>query len=75
MAPIDSLERCIFGLHIKEIEADCARFRALGPDAMSRCLLGILGHEPLEFSLGILVFQKGRSCLAKNPSEFRLGVR
>ena len=74
MAPIDSLERCMFGLHFKQIEADGAGFRALSPHAMSPRLLGILGHEPLEFGLGILVLQKGRSGLAKEPGEFRPGV-
>ena len=55
----------MFGLHFKEIEADGAGFRALGPDAMPDRLLGIFGHEPLEFGLGILVLQKGRAGLAR----------
>ena len=37
---------------LEEIEADGARFRALGPDAVADRLLGILRHQPLEFGLG-----------------------
>jgi hypothetical protein len=74
MAPIDSLERCIFGLHVEEIETDSAGFRALGPDPMPPRLLGILGHQPLEFRLGILVLQKGRPGLPKEPGELGPGI-
>jgi hypothetical protein len=34
-------------------------------------LLGILGHERIEFGLGILVLQKGGPGLPKEPREFR----
>ena len=71
MAPIASLERCIFGLPFKEVETDGASFRAFGPNAMSPRLLGILGHQPLKLSLCILVLEKSRSGLPKEPGEFR----
>src|ERR1700688_2265192 len=74
MAPIDSLERCMAGLHVEEIEADGARLRALGPDAVAGRLLGVLGHQTLEFGLGVLVLEKGVSGLAIDPGEFRPGV-
>jgi hypothetical protein len=34
------------------------RARALGPDPMPDCLLGILRHQAFELGLGILVFRK-----------------
>src|ERR1700687_2609446 len=74
IAPIDSLERCIAGLHFQEIEADGAGLRALGPDAMPARLLGILGHQAFQFGLGVLVLEKCGSGLAKNPGEFRPGI-
>jgi hypothetical protein len=74
MAPIDSLERGVCGLHFKKLETDSARFRALGADAVPCRLSGILGHERLQFGLRILVLQKSRSGLAKQPGEFRPGV-
>src|SRR6266404_9233530 len=74
MAPIDSLERCMASLQFKQIEADGARFRAFGADAMSDCLFGILGHEALQFDLCVLMLQKCGSGLAKDCGEFRPGV-
>src|SRR6266853_6510069 len=70
MAPIDSLERCIAGLHFEEIEADGAGFRAFRPDSVSGRLLGVLRHQRLQFGLGVLVLQECRSGLAKHTSEF-----
>src|SRR6266446_5434272 len=74
MAPIDSLERCMAGLQFEQVEADGARFRALSADAMSDCLFGILGHEALQFDLGVLMLQKCGSGLAKDCGEFRPGI-
>src|SRR3984957_1109614 len=71
MAPIDSLDRCIAGLHFKEIKADGAGFGALGPDAVPDGLLGVLRHQALEFGLGVFVLQKGGSALPKQAGEFR----
>jgi hypothetical protein len=42
---------------------------------MPDCLLGILGHEALQFDLGVLMLQKCRSGLAKDCGEFRPGIR
>src|SRR5258708_2596414 len=75
MAPIDSLECCIACLHLEDIEADGARFRAFSPDAMADRLLGVLGHQAFQFGLGVLVLQKCRSGLAKDPGEFRPRIR
>src|SRR5882724_3981720 len=74
MAPIDSLQRCIAGLHLKEIKADGARLGAFGPQAVPDRLLGVLGHQALQFGLGVLVLEKRRSALAENPGEFRPGI-
>src|SRR5260221_14639261 len=74
IAPIDSLERCMAGLQFEQIEADGSGFRALGADAMPDCLLGVLGHETLQFDLSILMLQKCRSGLAKDCGEFRPGI-
>src|SRR6476660_3358015 len=65
MAPIDSLERCMFRLHLKEVETDGACPRPLGPDAVPDRLLGILGHERFQFSLSVLVLEERRPSLPK----------
>src|SRR5580658_5025055 len=39
----------------EEIETDGARLRALGPDAMAGCFLGILWHQALQFGLSQFV--------------------
>ena len=51
MAPIDSLDRCMTGLLVQQIEADRAGFRALGADAVASHLLGVLGHQAFQFGL------------------------
>jgi hypothetical protein len=48
MAPMVSLERCIGGLHIRDVKADSARFRPFGAQAMADGLLGILRHQLLQ---------------------------
>src|ERR1700730_213203 len=45
MAPMVSLAGCIGGL--QELEADCAGFRAPGPQAVADRLLGVLRHQLL----------------------------
>src|SRR5216683_5251540 len=75
MAPIDSLECCMACLQFEQIEADGSGFRALGADAMPDCLLGVLGHEALQFDLGVLMLQKCCSGLTKDCGEFRPGIR
>src|ERR1700691_1883095 len=70
MAPIDSLDRCIAGLHFEEIEADGPGFKGLGPDAVTDGLLGVLRHQALEFGLRALVLQKCRTALSKQSCEF-----
>src|SRR5215470_15666698 len=74
MAPIDSLERCMAGLQFEQVKADGARFRALSADAMADCLLGIFGHEALQFDLSVLMLQKCCSSPAKDCGEFRPGI-
>src|SRR5215470_6940552 len=75
MAPIDSLERCICGLHFEQIEADGSGLRALGADAMSNRLLGIVRHKNFQFGFGVLMLQKCRSGLAEEPSKLCPGIR
>ena len=61
-------------LHLQEIEADRAGFRALGPDAVPERLLGVLRHQALEFDLGLLVLEEGRPGRAEHAGEFRPGI-
>src|ERR1700719_1649694 len=59
-AAIDSLDRCMIGLHVRHFEADRTGLGALGPYAMTECLLGILRHQPLQFGLRPFVIEEGR---------------
>src|SRR5689334_13241950 len=59
MAPMVSLERCIGPLPLDHIEAHRAGLRALGANAVSERLLGVPGHQALEFRLGLLVLDEG----------------
>src|ERR1700683_4259272 len=45
----------------EEIETDGSRLGALGPDAVAGCFLGIVWHQILQFGLGLLVIEMGRS--------------
>src|SRR6516164_6048357 len=47
IVPMVSLERCTAALRFDEIEADRARFRALGANAMADGLFRVLRHERL----------------------------
>src|SRR5215472_11982833 len=60
--PMEPLDCCIAILGIQELKGDSAGFGALGAHAMSNCLLRVLRHEALQFSLGPLVFEKCRMC-------------
>ena len=44
IAPMVSLERCMTGLRLMEIETDGAGLRALGPYAMANGFFGVLRH-------------------------------
>src|SRR3979490_1193495 len=57
---IDSLDRCIIGLHVDDVEADRASFGALGPDAMAERLLGVLRPEPFELGLRPFMVEESR---------------
>ena len=54
---------------LEEVEADGARLRALGPDAMADGLLGILRHQALEFGLGLFVLEMRRPGPRKHPAN------
>src|SRR5450759_5852676 len=69
-----SLDRCMESLHLDQIEADRARFRAFGPDAVAHRLLGILRHQPLALALGALVVGVSALGVPKQPCEFRPGI-
>src|SRR5580704_8581607 len=61
IVPIDSLDRCIGCLLAEDIEAHGSGFRPFGPYAVPSGLLGVFRHQPLQFGLGALVFEKTRS--------------
>jgi len=58
-------------LHLEQIEADGAGFRALSADPVADCLLGVLGHRPFEFYFSLLVLEEGGAGRAENAGEFR----
>src|SRR5580658_90434 len=58
-AAIDSLDRCIFGLHVHHLEADRTGLGALGPNAVAERLLGVLRHQPFELGLRLLMVLEG----------------
>src|ERR1017187_8483866 len=74
IAPIDSLARCMALLHRDKIKADRAGLRALGPYAVARGFLRIVGHQPFEFGFGSLMFEEGGARRTKHPGEFRPGI-
>src|ERR1700689_458583 len=45
----------------EEIETDGSRLGTLGPDAMAGGFLGVLGHQALQFGLGLFVLLMRRS--------------
>src|SRR5271170_3263484 len=45
----------------EKIEADRARFRPFGPNAMAVRFLGVIGHQGFELGLGSLVVEKRRA--------------
>src|SRR5215470_16127032 len=75
IVPIVSLERCTAILRVEEGEADCARFRALGTDAMADSFLGVLWHQGLQLSFGSLMIQKRLPCATEQVGKFRPRVR
>src|SRR5260370_26521029 len=74
MVPIDSLDRCMGGLHAQDIEAHGSGFRPLGPNPMADRLLGVFRHEALELGLGVFVFNKSRPGPPKHPGKFGPGI-
>src|SRR5262245_56024077 len=74
MVPMDSLERCMAGLHAQDIKAHRAGLGSFGSDAMADRLLGVLGHKGLELGLGILMLEVRLARAPKHAREFRPGV-
>src|SRR5947207_12598297 len=74
MAPMVSLDRCIFRLRLMKIKADRARFGAPGPHTVADGLFGILRHQLFEFGLGGIVLVISGVGLAKDPGKFRPGI-
>src|SRR5580700_6161535 len=68
---MDGLDLCTAALRAEEVEADGARFRTLGPDAMPSRLLGILRHQILQFGLGLFMFEVRRTGPRENRSKLR----
>src|SRR5438132_492782 len=75
IAPIVSLERCMGRLPVAEVEAHRAGFRALGANAVTDGLLGVLRDEALELGLGLLMLEKGLPGVAVGGGELGPGVR
>ena len=69
--PIVSLERCTAVLHLEEIKADRTGFRALGADAATDRLFGILWHQRLQLCFGALMVEKGLPRVAEQTGKFR----
>src|ERR1700690_2571256 len=71
---MDGLDLCTAALHAQQIKAHRPRLRALGPDAMANRLLGILGHQPLQFGLGLFMFEMSRTGPREGSCELCPGV-
>jgi len=54
---IDSLDRCMVGLRIQEIEADGTRLRPLRSDTVTDSLLGVIGHKALKLGFGLFMLE------------------
>src|SRR5215469_13971342 len=75
IVPIASLERCTANLRVDEVEADGARFRALGTNAMTDCFFGILRHQHFQLSLASLMIEKSLPGAAEQAGKFGPGIR
>ena len=73
-AAIELLDRCMAALDLEQIEADGARFRTPGADAVADRLLGILRHQGFQFGLGSLVLEKCSPRAAKYTRKLRPGI-
>src|ERR1700684_1458019 len=71
IAPIVSLDRCMIVLLNEKIEADRARLRAFGPNAVAGHLLCVLRHQGFELGLGPLMVDERRAGCAEEASELR----
>src|SRR5208282_5389511 len=69
-----SLDRCMI-VPREKIEADRARLRAFGANAVTGRFLGVLRHERLEFGLGALVVEKRRAGGAEEAGQLGPRVR
>src|SRR3974390_363378 len=67
----DSLERCMGGLRVQEIQAHRAGPRTLGPDTMTDGLFGVLGHESFELCPGLLMLEVGVAGASEHVGKFR----
>ncbi len=56
-------------------KVDAADLIAFCKNAMADSLLGVVGHEPLEFGLGLFMLEMRRSGPGENAGELRPGVR
>src|SRR5215472_5133366 len=74
-AATDSLDRGMVHLRLQHIKAHRARFRAFCFHAMADRLLGILGHQGFELTLGPFVVEKCAASAAEECGELRPGIR
>src|ERR1700722_13712996 len=75
IAPIDSLDRCMVLLSLEEIEADRARLRALGSDAVAGCFFCVFRHQGFELGLGPLMVAERPAGCAEEAGELSPGIR
>src|SRR5262249_49603017 len=71
----DSLDRGMACLRLQDIKAHCSGFRAFGSHPVADRLLGVLGHQRLEFGSCPLMVEKGRPRIAEQRRELGPGVR
>src|SRR6202047_4784851 len=74
-AAIDSLDGCMGGLRLKDVEADRPVFRTAGPNAMTRPFPGIFGEQCLQLRLCAPLFDMGLSRTHEHAGELGPAVR
>src|SRR4051794_20834492 len=62
-------------LRLQEVEAHRARLGALASNAVSNCLLRILGHQGLELALSPFMVEEGLAGVPEQTGKFAPGVR
>src|SRR5262249_48516903 len=74
-AATDSLDRCMGGLCLEDVEAHRARSRALPSHPVSDRLLGVFGHQGFELAFCPLVLEECLPRVAKQGCKLGPGIR